>query len=1058
MPIILNNLESREGLTNIPIANILGPNSDEVYSFSSGWASLLDAFSITNNIVSLNEGWNLDFETKSVVNAQFSVNDGNINGFNSSYYNLNLPGDTTDVNIPLVRGDGLFYDEFLSFNIEDVDESVTFTTVDKVNENEYGAIIGTVTPNSPDIFNSVTINGSDGFYAIEGDKIKLKDEYLLNSDGWIDKNPSNSIWGYDTKSAISEELYLGVGSKGYSPGGDFNNGLSAMTNISTNEQKNIFTHTDKVSEITVTPIPFIENKLGEIIAEISIPDSSANSFHLLKLNDPANGDFNLVPNTHNFLELIIDSDTYKIKLKDDYFYNHNTGEIRTKENADNQFSYFNLLDQTEDDGSAYNSLYISALDANNNLLVTEDVQIQEVIGTVFSNTNIIDQEHSHPWITDIKFQKPDLPNTGREEYQKNVDYHWVLKDGEKIQYSFLDNNSTHHGTYAELEGDGLIEPTQAFKDSYEKALNNWSKFIDVQFEEIEETNENVGDWRIGITDKDHFMPGSVDDPNTPENEAEPWVKYAAYSQGVTSSPVGGNMFYNGFISNDGTNGFDNKDSTGENIPDGILDWNQENNMTEYSNNFNTLIHEIGHSLGLKHPFEEFPTTSDLYGNGDNIFQDKHDQMKYSVMTYTSNRDYNDPSSKYDGTQLKLPDGTLKEWESITPMLYDVMSLQEVYGPAASSSPDHDLYIYTPDKIPYECIYDTGGNDILDLSALEGGSNLKLNGDELSTVGQDYLIPWRHLDEGGSESGTPQGGVLGIINASSRGGSNTEIETIKLPSDLSVITTGDYSTCVIGKSNTQIELTLNSDQLGVKAFGEANDIIRLAQTTKNWGLNVKAKHTGNDGKGATNIEIQDMTKYLKHDLSVDLAGGMNSLMGTEGNDAIFLNNLVTKGNAVWLEEMGEDSDQIYSGNRLIGVKYIDLGDGDNLLDLSGQNNSLAEEAMIIKVGSGQDTLWLSDGDENVDTGSGNDNIIVNGGIDNITTGDDNDIITVADNIGNLTITDFDPNKDKLVFSASQDKVSIDGELITVNNSLGDYVITLTGNVLSDLSSDAFSFVI
>jgi Ca2+-binding RTX toxin-like protein len=156
-------------------------------------------------------------------------------------------------------------------------------------------------------------------------------------------------------------------------------------------------------------------------------------------------------------------------------------------------------------------------------------------------------------------------------------------------------------------------------------------------------------------------------------------------------------------------------------------------------------------------------------------------------------------------------------------------------------------------------------------------------------------------------------------------------------------------------------------------------------------------------------------------------------------------------------MGENSDQIYSGNRLIGVNYIDLGDGDNLLDLSGQSNSLAEEAMVIKVGSGQDTLWLSDGHENVDTGAGNDNIIVNGGIDRITTGDDNDIITIADNIGNLTITDFDPNKDKLVFSTSEDKVSMVGELITVNNTLGDYVITLTGNILSDLTSEAFSFI-
>ena len=66
------------------------------------------------------------------------------------------------------------------------------------------------------------------------------------------------------------------------------------------EQKNILSSTDKISEITITPIPFTENKTGEIIAEISMPNSSANSFHLLKFNDPTNNDFSLVPDTHFF--------------------------------------------------------------------------------------------------------------------------------------------------------------------------------------------------------------------------------------------------------------------------------------------------------------------------------------------------------------------------------------------------------------------------------------------------------------------------------------------------------------------------------------------------------------------------------------------------------------------------------------------------------------------------------------------------------------------------------------------------------------------------------------
>ena len=73
-----------------------------------------------------------------------------------------------------------------------------------------------------------------------------------------------------------------------------------------------------------------------------MPNSSASSFNLLKLNDPGNNDFSLVPDTHAFFEIIIDSGSYKIKLKDDYLYNHNTESIQTKE----QYNY-KLTDQTK---------------------------------------------------------------------------------------------------------------------------------------------------------------------------------------------------------------------------------------------------------------------------------------------------------------------------------------------------------------------------------------------------------------------------------------------------------------------------------------------------------------------------------------------------------------------------------------------------------------------------------------------------------------------------------------------------------------------------------------
>ena len=105
------------------------------------------------------------------------------------------------------------------------------------------------------------------------------------------------------------------------------------------------------------------------------------------------------------------------------------------------------------------------------------------------------------------------------------------------------------------------------------------------------------------------------------------------------------------------------------------------------------------------------------------------------------------------------------------------------------------------------------------------------------------------------------------------------------------------------------MTVNTDQFGVKALGNNDDIITLAQVTSKWDNSVMARHTGNNGKGATNQEITNMSKY-KHDLSLDLADGSNKLVGTSGNDTIFLQNLVTTGDVNWLAEIGESTNNIF----------------------------------------------------------------------------------------------------------------------------------------------------
>ena len=239
---------------------------------------------------------------------------------------------------------------------------------------------------------------------------------------------------------------------------------------------------------------------------------------------------------------------------------------------------------------------------------------------------------------------------------------------------------------------------------------------------------------------------------------------------------GGNIFYNG----------SDKDS------DGTADFKQDGEAEKYSYNFSTMIHEIGHSLGLKHPFEDMNgrTSDDSSSESGEIAQDKYDQLKYSVMSYTNNRNPLDLSEKYTHTKNLITNETI---QPSTPMLYDILALQEVYGEAKNIENGNNTYQYSTSNLPYDSIFDTGGFDILDLSGLEDGSDLYLTGKDVSSIGE-YFQP---IKQDGT-LGVKQGAVLSIIGS-------TEIEHVKLPGGKTNITSGDYSTFVEGKLNEQIEL-------------------------------------------------------------------------------------------------------------------------------------------------------------------------------------------------------------------------------------------------------------
>lgn len=133
----------------------------------------------------------------------------------------------------------------------------------------------------------------------------------------------------------------------------------------------------------------------------------------------------------------------------------------------------------------------------------------------------------------------------------------------------------------------------------------------------------------------------------------------------------------------------------------------------------TYIHEIGHALGLGHAGNY--NGSATFPN-DAFYQE--DSWKYSVMSYFS-QDENTYSNASFGYVA-------------TPMLADIVAIQSLYGTAVTRTGDntYGLNINTgTDFIPglVGTIYDSGGNDTINVSTYAGAQTVDLRSEAFSSV-------------------------------------------------------------------------------------------------------------------------------------------------------------------------------------------------------------------------------------------------------------------------------------------------------------------------------------
>src|SRR5262249_46330339 len=69
----------------------------------------------------------------------------------------------------------------------------------------------------------------------------------------------------------------------------------------------------------------------------------------------------------------------------------------------------------------------------------------------------------------------------------------------------------------------------------------------------------------------------------------------------------------------------------------------------------------------------------------------------------------------------------------TPMVLDIAAIQARYGADPTTATGNDVYAFTDNQIYYQAIYDAGGTDTFDLSAVTRGSTVDLRPGAYSSI-------------------------------------------------------------------------------------------------------------------------------------------------------------------------------------------------------------------------------------------------------------------------------------------------------------------------------------
>ncbi|MDT0604924.1 M10 family metallopeptidase C-terminal domain-containing protein [Thalassotalea castellviae] len=150
----------------------------------------------------------------------------------------------------------------------------------------------------------------------------------------------------------------------------------------------------------------------------------------------------------------------------------------------------------------------------------------------------------------------------------------------------------------------------------------------------------------------------------------------------------------------------------------------------------TVIHEIGHTLGLSHP-------GAYNGSGATTYADQaeyaQDSTQYAIMSY-----WGDQETSNQPFAFGIVDWSTGFYNNAqTPLVHDVLAAHQAYGADPTTRADdttygwnstagRDVFDFTKNYFPYLTIYDAGGNDTLDMSGANASVFIDLESGSFSS--------------------------------------------------------------------------------------------------------------------------------------------------------------------------------------------------------------------------------------------------------------------------------------------------------------------------------------